>query len=415
MPPIRDVDNLSIPKPNLYFLQNGIPVYDTHMGTQEVIKFEMVFFAGRPFETKKLAARATSVLLREGTSKHTSSEIAEIFDYYGGSLSLPVGMDTSNIIVYSLSKYFDKLLPVVAEMLNSPGFPQKELNLFKERNKRRLKVELSKNDVLAYRKFTELIFGGNHPYGYNSFPETYSAIEREDLMEHFENNYGAGNCIIFVSGKTGSEVRKLLEEQLGTGMREVPRRNVLLEPSNTKAEKVILPHEDSVQTAIRIGCPLFNRAHADYNGMYVLNTLLGGYFGSRLMNNVREEKGYTYNIYSTHDALLYGGYFYVGSEVGNEFVDKAVREIYDEMEKLINEPVSKKEMRMVKNYLLGNLLTNLDGAFNVSEAVKTFVAEGLELEAFQDLVETIKSISPQDIQELAHRYFRKELMWEVIV
>lgn len=415
MPQIRDVENLVIPEPEFYHLKNGIPVYDTNLGTQDVVKCELVFFAGRPFEKKKLASRATSAMLREGTKNYTSSEIAEIFDYYGGSLSMPVGMDTSSIQVYSLRKHFDMLLPVVAEMLTVPVFPEKELNAFIERNKRRLRIELSKNDVLAYRKFTELIFGEDHPYGYNSFPETYSALQGSDLEKHFEENFHTGNCMIFLSGNTGAPVRDMLEKHLGGGIRKGEINQAEFETPSRKPEKVRLSHENSVQKAIRIGAPLFNRKHEDYNGMYVLNTLLGGYFGSRLMHNVREDKGYTYNIYSTHDSLLYSGYFYVATEVGNDFVEQSVKEIYDEMEKLCNSPVEKEEMLMVKNYLLGNMLTNLDGAFNVSEVIKTFVTEGIELNAFEKLVADIKSITPEQVQVLAQKYFRRDSVWEVIV
>ncbi|MFQ5448221.1 MAG: insulinase family protein, partial [Saprospiraceae bacterium] len=121
------------------------------------------------------------------------------------------------------------------------------------------------------------------------------------------------------------------------------------------------------------------------------------------------------NIYSAHDTMLYNGYFYVGTEVGNDFVEPTLREIYIEMEKLQNEMVGDDEMEMVRNYLLGSLLTNLDGAFNVSEVVKTFTVEGLPLQTFEGLVESIKTITPETLRELAQKYFGKEKMWEVVV
>ena len=415
MPAIREVTNLVVPAPEVYHLSNGVPVYDTNMGTQEVVKLELVFYAGRPFEKKKIVSRAAPALLREGAGGYSTANIAEIFDTYGGTLSIPVGMDTAGIQVYSLTRHFEKLLPVVAAMLSAPTFPHRELDAFIDRNRKRLQEELAKNDVLAYRHFTELLFGPEHPYGYNSFPETYSALKREDLQVHFEENFTAGNCLIFVSGKTGAPVRKLLERYLGTAMLPGKRRHAVLPPPGSAPVQVRIPHPDAVQTAVRVGLPLFNRSHEDYNGMYVLNTILGGYFGSRLMENIREDKGYTYNIYSSHDTMLYNGYFYVGTEVGNEFAAPTLREIYSEMEKLQMELVGAEEMEMVRNYLLGSLLTNLDGAFNVSEVVKTFTVEGLPLHAFEELVETIKGISPESLRQLAQKYFNKEKMWEVVV
>jgi predicted Zn-dependent peptidase len=210
-------------------------------------------------------------------------------------------------------------------------------------------------------------------------------------------------------------VRHLLERHFGKAILPGKRLSVDVPPAKSKPEQVRLPFPGAVQSAIRIGSPLFNRLHEDYNGMYVLNTILGGYFGSRLMTNVREEKGYTYNIYSSHDAMLYGGYLSIGTEVGLAFTEPTLREIYYEMDRLRNEPVGEDEMEMVRNYLLGNLLTNLDGAFNIAEVVKTFVTEEVPLNFFDDLVKSIKTISPEELMALANKYFRKEKMWEVVV
>lgn len=415
MPRIRDVENLVVPPPELWYLSNGIPVYETNLGTQDILKLELVFFAGRPFERKKLASRSTAALMREATTRHTSAELAEVIDYYGGSLGMPISMDHAGVQMHTLTKHFDKLLPLVAEVLSEPVFPQDEIDSFIVRNKQRLQVDLTKNDFVSYRKFTELLYGADHPYGYNSYAETYAAITRDDLLVHYKENYTSGNCMIFLSGRTNETVRRLLDEQIGQAIPKGERKQAPLLEVNLVPQILHEPMPDSVQKAVRIGCHLFNRQHSDYNGMYVLNTILGGYFGSRLMTNIREDKGYTYNIYSSNEAMLFGGYFYVGTEVGNEMVDKTVTEIYLEMEKLQHDLVDDDEMEMVKNYLLGTLLTNLDGPFNISEVVKTFVSEGVELLAFEELATAIKEITADEVRELARKYFSKKDMWEVII
>ncbi len=413
-PAINKVENLRLRHPQQYHLSNGIPVYDINMGALPVVKIEIVFFAGRPFEKKHLAARTTASLLREGSEKYSSAEIANAFDFYGGSLSIPVNMDTSNVLVYSLTRHLDKLLPIVADILTRPSFPQKELDVYVARAKKRLQLDLSKNDVIAYRTITEKIFGEEHPYGYNSTPETYAALTREDLFAHFEENYTAGNCMVIVSGDTGELLRNKLEKYIGRIPRG-PGSEAFLPSVKPSPQKLKIDRPDSVQTAIRIGRRLFNRKHPDFNGMYVLNTILGGYFGSRLMENIREQKGYTYNIYSTHDAFLFDGYFYVGTEAGKDFVEQTTREIYQEMKRLQTEPVGADELEMVRNYLLGNLLTNLDGPFNVAEVVKTFVQEGLSLDDFDNLIGTIKNIGEEEIRSLAAKYLGPAEMIEVVV
>lgn len=415
-PDIQQIKNLKLPQPELIHLDSGIPVYMINMGTQDIVKIEVVFNAGRPFEDKKLVARTTAALLKEGTKNYTSAQIAEEVDFYGDTLSIPVNLDTSNVILYSLTKHLDKVLPLLGEVLNSPIFPQPELAAFVNRSKQRLSVDLTRNDVVAYRKITEFIFGEDHPYGYNSAPETYEALTREDLLAHFKNKYVAENCRIFISGKVNDALIKSINRHLGQAILRGKKSVANFQQTYPKAKPVFIPSaEDSVQTAVRIGCHLYNRTHEDYKGMYVLNTILGGYFGSRLMTNIREDKGYTYNIFSTLDSMLFDGCFYVGTEVGNEFVEKTLKEIYLEFDVLQQDLVEEDELKMVQNYLLGNVLTSLDGPFNVADVAKTLIIEGLPLSDFDTLVDAVRNVSAEEIRDLARKHLNKENMWEVIV
>ncbi len=412
-PPIADISHLQIPGFEIHRLNNGIPMYVLDMGTQDVVKIEVVFHAGRPFEHKPLTARATLSQIKEGTEYHDAAAIAETFDFYGATLHTPYSMDTSNIALYSLNKHFHRVLPLMAEILECPVFPQKELDTFIQRNQVDLQIELSKTDVVAYRKITELIFGENHPYGYNSYPETFAALQREDLIRHFQQHYVAGNCTIFLSGKIQPGMIPLIDEHLSRAIRPGATMPYLPPIADTAPQRIHVSHPDKVQSAIRIGCRLFNRNHPDYAGLYVLNTILGGYFGSRLMTNIREEKGYTYNIYSSLDPMRYDGAFFISTETGTEFVKDTLLQIYHEMEVLREEPVEDEELDMVRNYLLGGFLNMLDGPFNVSDILKTVAIEDLPEDYFQRVVHTVTHITPGELQALAQRYLQPALLWEV--
>ncbi|MCB0634762.1 MAG: insulinase family protein [Lewinella sp.] len=414
-PYIHTIDHLELPMPDIVHLDNGIPVYVTSMGTQDVIRLEIVFDAGRPFEKKRLASRATAALLKEGTERHNAAELAETLDFFGASLSQPFHLDTGNLVLYCLLRQFEEVLPLFTEMLDCPVFPEDELQSFIRRNQKSLKTDLAKTDVVAYRTITEKIFGEDHPYGYNSSVETYGQLERSDLLAHFERCYGIDNCRIFLSGKVNKDVIRALNHHLGQLSRTGKPISNSMEVTAPATGFCKIDHPESVQTAVRIGSRLFNRHHPDYSGFFVLNTILGGYFGSRLMANIREEKGYTYNIYSMLDAMHYDGCFYVGTEVGNEFVGDTLKQIYQEMEDLREEPVDEEELSMVRNYLMGNFLTMLDGPFNVSEVVRTQVMEGLPMDYFENMTEKVRTITAAELQSLAQRYFRREDMWEVVV
>ena len=413
-PFIHAIKNLKLPQPKQHILQNGIPVYEINMGTQEVTKIELVFKAGRPSEQKRLTARLTARMLREGTQQHNSAEIAELMDYYGGTLGAPINLDTANIVLYSLNKHLETLLPLIAEIITKPVFPQKELDTIITNSIQQIKVNRTKCDVVAYREITERIFTAQHPYGYNSSIEEYQQLEREDLFTHFNKNYHAANCTIIISGKIRPNTIQLLDKYLGTAIPQGQSIAPVFPTIHTQAQSVKIDLEGS-QSAIRIGCRMFNKKHPDYNGLFVLNTILGGYFGSRLMMNIREDKGYTYNIFSGLDSMIHDGYFTIGTEVGNDYVEDTLKEIYKEIEILQNDLVPIKELEMVQNYLLGNMLTMLDGPMNVADIIKTMVVEEMDFSRFEEVERSISSITAQDLRDLAQRYFIKENMWQVVV
>ena len=414
-PLIHEVGHLVLPEPGVIHLDNGIPVYVMDFPGHEILKIEVVYRAGRPEEDKHLASRATARLVREGTVSQTGAEIAEHIDFYGGSLHIPTNLDTANFLLFALHKYAAELIPVFAGLFQEPIFPADELETFKRTSIQELMVDLDKEEVLAYRRITELIYGENHPYGYNSTPADYAALNRDDLICHFNHWYTPANCRIFVSGRVDAPVLQLLNQHFGQTQRQGRLLDSPPQIADYQPKKEHIKHAGSLQTAIKIGRRLFSRQHPDYNGVYVLNTILGGYFGSRLMMNVREKRGYTYNIYSTADSMLYAGCLYVATEVHTGKAGATIREIFSEMKRLRDTPVSTEELAMVRNYLLGMLLNGLDGPLNTSDVVKTLITEDLPLQAFDALVHTIRTITPEQLLELANRYLQPEDFWTVTV
>jgi len=300
-------------------------------------------------------------------------------------------------------------------MLVSPAFPEKALQRYIQRNLQRLKVDLTKTDVISYRHITESIFGNRHPYGYNSVAETFTNLTTDACRSHFEKHYIAENCKIFVCGRPEKNLKELLNDSLG---KQIPSKTISKAkfPSIcSKPESTHISIPNSNQTSIRIGRRLFNRSHPDYPGFFVLNTILGGYFGSRLMDNLREDKGYTYNIFSTVDAMIFEGAFLIGCEVANEHREAAVAEIRKELDILQNEEVGEEELTMVRNFLMGSLLSMVDGPFNIAEIVRTGVLEDLKEDYFQSLIQFIQNIDPSQIKALAKKYFKQKDLWTITV
>ena len=414
-PQLQQVGDIQLPDLKKIVLKNGFRVFVLNRGTQEVLKLELVFMAGRPYEKVRLASRATAELIKEGTQKLTAEQIAEKVDFYGGTLSMPVDLDTSNIVLFCLKKYLDVLLPLLVELIVEPSFPEEEIIRFKAINKQRLSVNLSKNDVVAYRQVTESIFGSDHPYGYNSHFEEYDRLNRDDLVEHLQRTYCGSNGFLLVSGLVDEGVIKLIEKHFAQGIPIGEKQLPHIPEVTTEPKDIVIEKKNTIQSAIRIGRRTFSRDHTDYNDMYILNTILGGYFGSRLMSNIREHKGYTYNIFSALDCMRYDGYFYIGTEVSHDKVIPTVKEIQMELDRLVNEPIGESEMAMVKSYLIGYLLTSLDGPFNIADLCRKYLAYDLEMTSFSDLVARIQRIESKALRDLAGKYFDPLLLTTVHV
>ncbi len=416
-PTIHPIQNLTLALPQKFVLDCGIPVYVINMGTQDVVKIDFVCKSGRPYEQKQMVSRAALRMIKEGTARHSSAEIAEQLDFYGSTLSFPINLDTTNISLFSLTKYFDKMASLLAELILEPTFPEKELEAYKANSRQRLQVDLAQPDTIAYRTITEKLFGSDHPYGYNSSPEGYESLKRKDLIDYWNRQIVANRCSIVLSGKVGEEQVAMLNKSF----QKMPTHEAppAFFPKESKVEAPQKSHislEGAIQTAIRIGKRLhINRKHKDFKALLVLNTVLGGYFGSRLMTNIREHKGYTYNIYSTIDAMHEDSYFCIATEVSTDKVEPTKTEIYAEVQKLLDHLIKPAELEMVRSYMLGNLLTLLDGPFNVASVIKTAVSEGLGHGDFEELAKEIKTISPERLQELAQQYLAPDDLWEVTV
>ncbi|MBK9255514.1 MAG: insulinase family protein [Saprospiraceae bacterium] len=414
-PIIKNIQSLSVPDYNEYLLPNKTRLIEIKSGTQDILKMEIVHLAGRTVENHRLAARATAMLLREGSKSMTSAQVADKIDYYGASIKSASNMDFSYSTVYTLTKHFSEILPVISEMYSEPLFDADEIDKFKKSNIQKLLEELSKNDVLTYRKITGEIFGENHPYGYNSEVEDYLNLDRSVLLEHFDEYYGSDNCLIFISGKTTTSVIEQIVKFFGSNTKESKKKEykVAITQNDQKQFRIYSPNEH--QSAIKSGCRLFNRNHPDHAAFFMLNTIFGGYFGSRLMTNIREKAGYTYDIFSSMDQMIHDGCFYVSTELNSDFIDQTLEAIYYEMDVLCEKKVPAKELSMVKNYVMGNFLNFLDGPLNVSGFIRSLILTGMKISDFEAFITEIKEMKSERIRNVAQNYFQRDKMIEVIL
>ena len=392
---------------------NGVKIYSLHTDDFEVVRFTLVFRAGTSVQTKPFVASSTLNMLGEGSSTMTAQQIADELDFYGSYFDVNIDRDYTYISFCSLSKFFAPTIRVAREIVLNPIFPERELKSYCQKRKQSLKIERRKIEVQSRELFAEALFGAEHPYGISASEECYDDVVREDVVDMYERCYTADNCFVVMSGRMDNEVMSAVEELVG-GLSQGEACHVKGVPTKT-TYRLHSEVKDALQSSIRIGRLLFPRTHPDFVGMQVVASILGGYFGSRLMSNLREEHGYTYGVSAAMINFDSEGYFALATQVAREHRDDALREIYFEIERLREELVSDEELEMVKNVMVGEILRILDGPFGIADVTIENIMCGMDNEATERSVEAIAAITAQEIRDLARRYLEHDMLVEVVV
>jgi zinc protease len=420
VPPITDAVKfqLNLPPYQKLSLRNGVDVYLVDMGTVDTLMMNVVFYAGNCFEQQNLVAAASNFMLKSGTRSKSAYEINEYFEFYGAYLNRSAGHETAELTLHCMKKNFSELLPVVAELISDSIFPEEELAIYKKNMQQKLQINLRKNDFIASRLIDTYLFGSKHPYGRFSSIEDYSALHVDGIRDFYKKYYQSGRCVIFIAGPLPDGIQKLVESNFGTlqvgGSLKKDLPVSLILPEKEKKYRVINDPE-SVQGAIRIARNFPNRHHPDFQKMQVLNNIFGGFFGSRLMANIREDKGFTYGIHSYLTNLVQESDLMISTEAGKEVTEQTIQEVYLEMKKLRDEPIPEEELKITRNFLIGTLLGDLDGPFQVAGRWKSLILNDLTEEYFYNGIETIKKITPAELQALANKYLNPADFYELAV
>jgi len=409
--------NLELKPYQKFTLDNGVPVYTIDAGAQEVVQVELVFYAGNWYEQQRAVAAAVNYLLKNGTSSRTAYDINEEFEYYGAYCNRSCFNETAVISLSALTKQLPAVLPVVRDMITDSVFSEAELDIYKQNSKQRIKVNLQKCDFVANRLADAHLFGNEHPYGKYTNPEDLDALTGSQLKDFFRQYYLNGQCVIFVSGKLPADIEQQLNNTFGDlSLKAFENRFTTIKQTPAPEKKYRIENDvNGVQGAIRIARHFPNRHHPDFMKVMVLNTLFGGFFGSRLMSNIREDKGYTYGIHSYIQNHIHDTAWMISTEAGKDVCEATIEEVYKEMKLLREDLVDGEELLLVRNYLIGTILGDLDGPFHIMGRWKNLVLNNLDGEYFYRSIETIKTISAEELRVLAKKYLNPDDFYELVV
>ncbi len=413
-PPVKTVSAITgIPVENRV-LKNGISLFMINAGTEDVARIEFVFRAGMAMESVPLLAGITNMMLSEGTWNYTAEELNNTLDFYGIFQNLTTDRDSAGLNMLFLNKHIEKAMELAGEILFHPVFPEKELNLMMKKRLAGYRISREKVQNIASDCFFESVFGRNHPYGRPVEEKDFEAITPALLRDFHSAYYTPRNMAAIISGKIHENTPYLFEKYFGSFTdSSLPAGNSLKAINGQDAAKIHIEKPGSLQTAIRIGSATINKRHPDYPGLKILDTILGGYFGSRLMKNIREDKGYTYGIHSSVTSLDQSVYKVISTETGKQYCTLTIDEIYREIRILQKEHVKNDELEVVRNYMSGEMVRMFDGPFAIADSFKAVWEFGLDFSYFNRMMDTVKTIDPEEIMRLANLYYNIDDLHEI--
>jgi zinc protease len=408
-------ENIDLVKAETIELSNKTLLHIINAGTQEVVRLEIVFQAGSKYEVKNGVSYFTSKMLSEGTSTRTSKEITEYLELFGAFYELHHGPDSFNITVYSLKKYLKEVIDVVVDLLTNPSFPGEELHNLLNITSQSIKINQNKTSYLASNQFKQSLFGSGNPYGKVLNEEAISKVDKNDLFDFF-NTYIKGKAFdIVVAGNIDSSVIKAIEAAFGKihlQKTKLISAGKLKDIASTTIE--VVQKADSLQSSLRLGNLTIRKNHPDYFNLVIINEILGGYFGSRLMKNIREEKGFTYGISSSVVHLRDLSYFVIGTDVKKENTQETLDEIQKEIEVLRSTPIPTEELETVKNYLIGSFLSSINTAFALADKFKSIYFFNLDYSFYSEYLQSIRKSNSKLLLETANQYLDYSNMTKVV-
>ena len=410
-PPFNRSTHFELIHPEKISLRNGLQTYFVSGGNQDVIKIELVFKAGRWFEQPWGATYFTANLLSKGTLKKSSFEIAQTFDRYGAHLEVNPGLDIVSISLYSLTKHLRPSLELLLEILTMPAFPEKELEQMKSIYLQNLKVNNEKTSFQASKLIRKNLFGEHHPYGKELEETEVSTLTRDHLIGHYSRYFK--DLFIIVSGKV-EETKQLITDTFST-LPSLAVEDKAIADTPLKNLRQLVDKEGSIQSSILIGKRFINRTHPDYFDALFLNHILGGYFGSRLMKNIREDKGLSYGIYSSLHTLKKDSYLVIGADVNKENLGLAFDEIRKELTRLRTQLIEAEELETARNHFIGSLQSEITTPFAHAEKVKSMLLFNLPANYYQNMISRLDAINAPDLVRTAETYFNEESFFEVAV
>lgn len=415
-PEIKELSNIQIFKPQPTTLDNGIDMKSISIGDQPVSRLDIIFEGGRCDGRNQTVSEMLSAILREGTTSLNAQEIAEALDYHGAWLGCDASSHNATLSLYSLNRNFEKVVPILADIVMNPSFPEQELSNLKSLAANRLRINRQKVAFLAMETFARLHFGEGSNLGKVVSENDIESITTEELSKFHKQWFAPQNMSVILSGKVEGQMFDVVNNCFGkTPVTGAPQQSATDSPSiKFKPDTIVVDKPDALQSAVRMGMPTVLRSDADYIPLRILVTALGGYFGSRLMTNIREDKGYTYGISASLLGYRNNSFISISCQCDTSHTWQVAKEIKTEIEKLQNDTIPDDELRRLKSFMISDLARTLDTPFSIADYYASLHNNHISTDYFERQLATINSISASSLLDIAQRRLSSAEMLTVV-
>jgi zinc protease len=389
-----------------FSLSNGLVVNYLNAGVQPVIKLELSFVGGTSQDRGSFASFFTAKMLDKGTAKHSEEQIADFVAFRGASIEIISGNEKVILNVYSLVKHLEEICELLSEMINESQILADPLTRVCDIEYQNLILKESKTSHLASQKFVEELFP-NHYYGKKLTSLHAKNQSQTEISQYYTQFFKYVKFGITLAGKIGNHELKLVEQYFGQQTRVVAPGLQPVQQGHLAGEYQI-NKPDSLQASLRYGFQTIGKEHLDYPAFSIANEIFGGYFGSRLMSNIREEKGYTYGIGSYIVQLRNASYFQISTDIKAENAQDTLAEIKKEINLMCQELITEQELEKVRNYIFGSFANSLNSPFDLLDKFKAVDFIGLDYNFYHRYFEVLKEINPSQIRDIAQNYLTQK-------
>jgi zinc protease len=409
--------DFKVPEPHRFTLDNGLQVALVQWGTMPKVRVTLNMRTGNVFEkaNEVWLADLTGDLIREGTATRTAPQISEQAARMGGSLTVNVGGDSTDIGGDVLSEYGPQMVDLVADVARNPKFPESELGRLKANMLRNLAVALSQPQQIAVQKFRAVMYS-DHPYG-RVFPteEMVKGYTLDQIRQFYQNTYGAGRSRLYVVGRFDSTaVEAAIKKSFASWAKGAEPKHDPPKPTSSRAVYIV-DRPGAPQSTVILGVPTVDPSHDDFIAMTVMDAILGGAFASRITKNIREDKGYTYSPYSELSVRYRDSYWAENADVTTNVTGPSIKEVLAEIDRLQAEPPTKEELLGIQNYLAGTYVLQNSSRGGITNQLEYMDLHGLPPTYASTYVKQVYTVTPQQVMDAAKKHLQDDRATIVIV